>query len=215
MKASKAILRKALFNIIGGCSFAALSACAPPVTETPTTTVPPVVETPVTTVPPTTPTPNDVTADRNIAEQLQLLATQRQLQTFVKALQTTGLNERLATPGPYTVFVPNDAAFAALPKTTVDNLLQPENRAKLEQLLSYHIIPGRFTANQLKSGQVKTLEGNAVKINVDPTANTVTVNDAGVIQPDIPASNGIIHVVDKVILPANFQASQKPNRTRQ
>jgi uncharacterized surface protein with fasciclin (FAS1) repeats len=217
MKASKTSFSQALFNTIGGCSLVALSACAQPVTETPTTTVPPAAPTPVISPPtiPATPTPNNTVADRNLAQQLQSLAQQGQLQTLTQAVQTAGLNDRLAAPGPYTIFAPNDAAFAALPQTTLDNLLQAENRPKLVQLLSYHVVPGSLTASQLTSGEIKTLEGNPLTVKVDRTANTVTVNGARVIQADIPASNGIIHIVDKVMLPANFQATQKTNLTAQ
>lgn len=213
MKVSKASFPKALFNTIGGCSLAALAACAQPVTETPTTTVPPAAQTPVNATP--TPTPDNTVADRNLAQQLQSLAQQGQLQTLAKAVQAAGLNDKLAQPGPYTIFAPSDAAFAALPKTTLDNLLQAQNRQKLVQLLSYHVVPGSLTASQLTSGQVKTLEGSPVTVKVDRAANSITVNGARVTQADIPASNGIIHIVDGVILPANFQATQKTNRTGQ
>lgn len=221
MQVSKANFARALFNTIGGCSLTLVSACTQPVTQTPTT-VPPAAQAPVNITPtipatptPTAPTPNDTVADRTLAQQLQSLAEQGQLQTLAKAVQTAALNDKLAAPGPYTIFAPNDAAFAALPKTTLDNLLQAQNRQKLVQLLSYHIVPGSLTASQLTSGQVKSLEGTPLTVKVDSANNTTTINDARVTQADIPASNGIIHIIDRVIVPANFQGSHKTNRTKQ
>ncbi|MHC0064291.1 fasciclin domain-containing protein [Nostoc sp. UIC 10890] len=207
MKASKGIVEKALFNIIGIGSLVALSACAQPVTETPTATVPPVDQTPITTVPPVTPTPTTTTANQNLAELATSAASQGQFKTLIQAVQAAGLTEQLSTPGPYTVFAPTDAAFSALPKATLDQLLQPANKQQLVRLLAYHVIPGGTTSQQLTSGQVKTVEGSTVKVTVDRASNSITVNNAKVTQPDIPASNGIVHVVDQVLLPPNFAAS--------
>ncbi|MBN3890355.1 MAG: fasciclin domain-containing protein [Nostoc sp. JL31] len=201
MKASKGIVGKALFNIIGIGSLVALSACAQPVAETPTATVP------STTVPPVTPTPTATIATQNLAELAKSAASQGQFKTLIQAVQAAGLTEQLAAPGPYTVFAPTDAAFSALPKATLDQLLQPANKKQLVKLLSYHVIPGGITSQQLPSGEVKTVEGSPVKITVDRASNSITVNNAKVSQPDIPASNGIVHVVDQVLLPPNFSAS--------
>lgn len=201
MKASKGIVGKALFNIIGIGSLVALSACAQPVAETPTATVP------STTVPPVTPTPTATIATQNLAELAKSAASQGQFKTLIQAVQAAGLTEQLAAPGPYTVFAPTDAAFSALPKATLDQLLQPANKKQLVKLLSYHVIPGGITSQQLTSGEVKTVEGSPVKITVDRATNSITVNNAKVSQPDIPASNGIVHVVDQVLLPPNFSAS--------
>lgn len=201
MKASKGIVGKALFNIIGIGSLVALSACAQPVAETPTATVP------STTVLPVTPTPTATIATQNLAELAKSAASQGQFKTLIQAVQAAGLTEQLAAPGPYTVFAPTDAAFSALPKATLDQLLQPTNKQQLVKLLSYHVIPGGITSQQLTSGEVKTAEGSPVKITVDRTSNSITVNNAKVTQPDIPASNGIVHVVDRVLLPPNFPTS--------
>ncbi|WP_414516864.1 fasciclin domain-containing protein [Nostoc sp. PCC 9305] len=201
MKASKGIVGKALFNIISIGSLVALSACAQPVAETPTATVP------STTVPPVTPTPTATIATQNLAELAKSAASQGQFKTLIQAVQAAGLTEQLAAPGPYTVFAPTDAAFSALPKATLDQLLQPANKQQLVKLLSYHVIPGGITSQQLISGEVKTVEGSPVKITVDRASNSITVNNAKVRQPDIPASNGIVHVVDQVLLPPNFSAS--------
>ncbi|MEH1966725.1 fasciclin domain-containing protein [Nostoc sp.] len=207
MKLGKGIVGKALFNIIGISSLVALSACAQPVTETPTATVPPVAQTPITTVPPVTPTPNSTIATENLAELAKSAASQGQFKTLIRAVQAAGLTEQLTAPGPYTVFAPTDAAFSALPKATLDQLLQPANKQQLVRLLAYHAIPGGITSQQLTSGQVKTVEGSPVKITVDRASNSITVNNAKVTQPDIPASNGIVHIVDQVLLPPNFPTS--------
>ncbi|MBN3887188.1 MAG: fasciclin domain-containing protein [Nostoc sp.] len=196
MKASKGIAGKVLFNIIGIGSLVTLSACAQPVTETPTATVSPI-----------TPTPTATIATQNLAELAKSAASQGQFKTLVQAVQAVGLTEQLAAPGPYTVFAPTDTAFSALPKATLDQLLQPANKQQLVRLLSYHVIPGGITSQQLISGEVKTLEGSLVKITVDRASNSITVNNAKVTQPDIPASNGIVHVVDRVLLPPNFSTN--------
>ncbi len=118
--------------------------------------------------------------------------------TLVAAVKASGLVNTLKGKGPYTVFAPNDAAFAKLPPGTVEALLK--NKAKLRAILTYHVIPGRVKAADVagKSLQVKTVEGQPV--NVDGSFG-VKVNDAHVIQPDIEASNGVIHVIDTVLLP--------------
>ncbi|WP_414585900.1 fasciclin domain-containing protein [Scytonema sp. PCC 10023] len=215
MKASKSILRKALFSVMSAGSLLALPACGQPTVENTTapqtaatpanlpTPAPPIAQTPTT---PTTPT-----ASKNLAQLAQSASTQGSFTTLSKALLAADLTKQMVEQGPYTVFAPTDAAFAALPKGTVDNLLKPENKQQLVKLLGYHAIPGQVTSSQLTSGQVKTVEGSPVTLKVNTTTSTVTVNDAKVIQADIPASNGVVHVVDKVILPPNFPASLGSN----
>jgi len=95
----------------------------------------------------------------------------------------------------------------------LENLLKPENKQQLVQLLTYHVIPGQVTSSQLTSGDVKTVEGTPVTIDVNSTARTISVNGAKVTQADILASNGVVHVVDKVILPPNFQVSPTSSPT--
>ncbi|RCJ39133.1 beta-Ig-H3/fasciclin [Nostoc minutum NIES-26] len=220
MKASKGVVKKTLFTIISVGSLVTLSSCAQPVTETPKATVPPIAETPAATVPPVAPTPVTTspvgtTANRNLAELAQAAASQGQFKTITRAVQAAGLNEQLTTAGPYTVFAPTDAAFAALPKGTLDNLLKPENKQQLVRLIAYHVVPGQVTSSQLTSGPVKTLEGTPATVKVDSASKAIAVNGAKVTQADIPASNGIVHIVDKVILPPNFPASfnTKPTPT--
>jgi uncharacterized surface protein with fasciclin (FAS1) repeats len=212
MKASKSILRKALFSVMSAGSLVALSACGQPSVDN--TTAPQTAATPAnlpTAAPPIAQTPTTPTASKNLAQLAQSALTQGSFTTLSRAVQAADLTKQMAEQGPYTVFAPTDAAFAALPKGTVDNLLKPENKQQLVKLLGYHAIPGQVTSSQLTSGQVKTVEGSPVTLKVNTNTSTVTVNGAKVIQADIPASNGVVHVVDKVILPPNFPASLGSN----
>lgn len=121
--------------------------------------------------------------------------------TLITALETAGLVDTLSGEGPYTVFAPTDEAFAALPEGAIEKLLMPENQAILEQILTYHVVPGELTSGDLVSGSVTTVEGSDVIIEIE---ETVKVNDATVVMPDITASNGIIHAIDQVIMPPVF-----------
>jgi uncharacterized surface protein with fasciclin (FAS1) repeats len=120
-------------------------------------------------------------------------------ETLVAALTEAELAEVLKGEGPFTVFAPTDEAFAALPAGTVEELLKPENRETLVQILKYHVVSGAYPAESLSSGEVPTVEGSPVTVEV--SEGKVTVNDANVIQPDITATNGVIHAIDRVILP--------------
>ena len=122
-----------------------------------------------------------------------------QFKTLTKALGSAGLVTTLQGKGPFTVFAPTDAAFAALPKGTVENLLKPENKAQLTKILTYHVVPGSVVSTSLKSGDVKSVEGSSLKVGVN--AGKVTVGGANVVKADIKASNGVIHVIDKVLMP--------------
>ena len=123
-----------------------------------------------------------------------------QFKTLAAALKAADLVATLKGPGPFTVFAPTDEAFAKLPAGTVENLLKPENKAKLTAILTYHVVPGAVKAEQVtKLDQAKTVNGAMVKVTTK--GGKVTINDATVVKADIPASNGIIHVIDKVILP--------------
>lgn len=120
--------------------------------------------------------------------------------TLVAAVQAAGLVETLSGPGPFTVFAPTDAAFAALPEGTVESLLEPENRDQLVSILTYHVLPGETFAADL-AGQrltVATVEGRTVHVD---GREGVEVNDSNVIQADIDVSNGVIHAIDAVLLP--------------
>jgi uncharacterized surface protein with fasciclin (FAS1) repeats len=120
--------------------------------------------------------------------------------TLAKALDAAGLVETLKGPGPFTVFAPTDEAFARLPAGTLDMLLEPANRAKLQRILTYHVVAGRLTASDVgKMHTAKAVSGDMLSM---ATSNGgVTVDDAHVVTADIMASNGIIHVIDAVILP--------------
>jgi uncharacterized surface protein with fasciclin (FAS1) repeats len=123
-----------------------------------------------------------------------------QFKTLAAALGAAGLVDTLKGPGPFTVFAPTDAAFAALPAGTVENLLKPENKAQLVAILTYHVVAGKvMAADVVKLKEAKTVNGKTVNIKVD--GSTVMINDAKVTATDIAASNGVIHVIDKVILP--------------
>ncbi len=120
--------------------------------------------------------------------------------TLVAALKAAGLVETLQGAGPFTVFAPTNAAFAKLPAGTLDSLLKPENKAQLTAILTYHVVPGKvLAADVVKLSSAKTVQGAEVKINV--AGNAVKVNDANVTKTDITGSNGVIHVIDTVILP--------------
>lgn len=120
--------------------------------------------------------------------------------TLVAAVQAAGLVETLKGPGPFTVFAPTDEAFAALPAGTVESLLKPENKTTLVSILTYHVVPGKTVSGDLagKRLQVATVQGSTV--DIDGTSG-VKVDDATVVQADIAATNGVIHVIDKVIMP--------------
>ena len=121
--------------------------------------------------------------------------------TLTAALQAAGLVETLKGKGPYTVFAPTDEAFKKLPAGTVETLLKPENKAQLQKVLTYHVVSGNVMSGDLKgkTTNAKTVEGSAVRI--DASGNAVKVDDAVVTQADVSASNGIIHVIDRVIMP--------------
>jgi uncharacterized surface protein with fasciclin (FAS1) repeats len=120
-------------------------------------------------------------------------------QTLVAAVKAAGLVDTLKAEGPYTVFAPTDEAFAKLPEGTVASLLKPENKQKLTEILTYHVIPAKVMAKDVKKGQVKTVNGKKATINV--THKGVSIDKANVVKTDIEASNGVIHVIDHVILP--------------
>lgn len=120
--------------------------------------------------------------------------------TLVAAVKAAGLVEVLKGEGPFTVFAPTNAAFKALPEGTVETLLKPENKEKLAGILTYHVVAGKVMAKDVAAGKVKTVQGKEVTITVD--GGTVMIDGAKVTKTDIVASNGVIHVIDKVILPA-------------
>lgn len=121
--------------------------------------------------------------------------------TLVAAVQAAGLVDTLKSPGPFTVFAPTDEAFAALPAGTVENLLKPENKDQLTAILTYHVIAGKVLSSDLagKKLEAQTVQGSTV--DIDATGSGVKVDNANVVAADVAASNGVIHVIDAVILP--------------
>jgi uncharacterized surface protein with fasciclin (FAS1) repeats len=129
---------------------------------------------------------------------VQTAAAAGQFQTLATLLTNAGLAKTLARPGPYTVFAPTDAAFAKVPKSTVNALLA--DKAKLRSVLLYHVVPGKVTAAQVTGlSSAKTASGKKVRIRVK--GKSVFVNDAKVTKADVMASNGVIHVVNRVLIP--------------
>ena len=125
--------------------------------------------------------------------------------TLVAAVTAADLAETLSGAGPFTVFAPTDAAFAALPEGVLDALLLPENKAVLAQILTYHVVSGMVMAADVTDGDVATVEGQTIKLS---TAEGVTVNGATVVVADVAASNGVIHAIDAVILPPGVDVAK-------
>ena len=124
--------------------------------------------------------------------------------TLVAAVTAAGLGEALSGEGPLTVFAPTNAAFEALPAGLLDKLLLPENKEVLAQILKYHVVAGKVMAADVAAGDVETLEGSTFTI---ATEGGVMVNTANVTATDVPASNGVIHVIDAVLVPASIDVS--------
>jgi len=119
--------------------------------------------------------------------------------TLVAALKAAGLVDTLNGTGPFTIFAPTNAAFDKLPKGTVENLLKPENKAKLTAILTYHVVAGKVMAADVKTGMVKTVQGDELDVKV--ANGRVTVNGAKVSKTDLIGTNGVIHVIDSVVMP--------------
>ncbi|WP_410500503.1 fasciclin domain-containing protein [Chroococcidiopsis sp. SAG 2025] len=170
----------------------------PPTTPT---TPPSETQPPETAPSPVTPAPG--ATEPSTENVVALAAANDSFKTLTAALKAAGLTETLSGQGPFTVFAPTDAAFAQLPQDALQELLKPENKDILVKILTYHVVPGNVTSSDLKSGEVKTVEGGAVNVQADPSKG-VSVNDASVVQPDIKASNGVIHAIDKVMLPPDL-----------
>lgn len=136
-------------------------------------------------------------ATANAADIVDTAVAAGQFTTLVKAVQAAGLVETLKSPGPFTVFAPTDAAFAKLPAGTLEGLLK--DPAKLKEVLTYHVVSGKVMAADVKSGSVKTVQGSEAKLKV--AGGKVMIDKATVVKADIEADNGVIHVIDTVILP--------------
>lgn len=194
------ISKRLVLGLVGLSSALVLSACNQPTdtaevesTEVPATT---------TEVPTTAEDPTAEGATTGQGETVaDLAASDESFSTLATAIEAAGLTETLSGEGPYTVFAPTNEAFEALPEGTLEQLLLPENKDVLAQVLTYHVLPEELPASELTAGEVETVEGTPITVEVDEAAGGVMVNNAMVIEPDIQASNGVIHAVDQVILP--------------
>lgn len=138
--------------------------------------------------------------DKNIVE---LAAGTESLSTLVTAVKAGDLAETLSGKGPFTVFAPTNEAFSALPEGVLDMLLKPENKDKLVAVLTYHVVSGQVKSTDLKEGmKAETVQGDKIKVSLKGGAK---INDANVASADIMASNGVVHVIDKVILPPSLK----------
>jgi len=123
-----------------------------------------------------------------------------EFKTLLAAVDATGLVQGLKSEGPFTVFAPTDEAFEALPDGTVDDLLQPENREQLAAILTYHVLPGMYYSDAIAGKSASVATFNGAEVDVDGT-DGVTVDGVPVVKADIEASNGVIHVIDEVLMP--------------
>ena len=130
---------------------------------------------------------------------VEIAASNESFSTLVAAVQAADLVETLSGEGAFTVFAPTNAAFEALPEGTLESLLKPENKAVLASILTYHVVPTKVPAAQVKTMKVEMANGQSAQLEV--SGKGVLINDARVIQTDIMASNGVIHIIDSVILP--------------
>jgi uncharacterized surface protein with fasciclin (FAS1) repeats len=187
-----------LLAVLAATSLVALTACGSDDTA-------PVADTTPATAPAETDpmeTPADTVAQAGTV--VEVASANGSFATLVAAVQAAGLSETLSSEGPFTVFAPSDAAFAALPEGLVEKLLLPENKDVLVQILTYHVLGQKVLAADVTAGAVATVEGSELTIT---TENGVKVNDATVVGTDVLASNGVIHVIDKVLLPAGLDIS--------
>lgn len=235
MKLQSSLFRKLSLGLLSGLALASVSACdefmqpkaetpASPAAQSPAMTQVPVSPSPVPSpvapnpaaayqfstqspAPTLTQSPASTASTASTAGTITVVASGNPaFSTLTAALTAAGLTDALAKPGTFTVFAPTNEAFSALPPETLTALLRPANKAALTQILTYHVVPQRITAAQISSVDVPTLEGKPLKIRVD--AGGVKVNDATVTQADVMASNGVIHAINKVILPPDFAPTQ-------
>lgn len=136
---------------------------------------------------------------------VDVVASESDFSTLAEAVEAAGLTDSLATSGPITLFAPTNEAFEALPEGTLDELLLPENQDVLRQVLSYHVLQDEVSAEEATTGDVPTVAGETIALQVDDATGDVMVNEAMVVQPDIEASNGVIHGIDQVILPPGLE----------
>lgn len=135
---------------------------------------------------------------------VDVAANSEEFSTLAQAIEAADLTEALSASGPITLFAPTDEAFEALPEGTLDELLLPENQDLLRQVLTYHVVEEEVASAEATSGEVPTAAGSPLTVDVDESTGDVMVNEAMVVDPDIQASNGIIHGIDQVMLPPDL-----------
>jgi len=150
---------------------------------------------------------DSMTEETTVGTIVDVAAADGSFSTLVAAVTAADLVETLSGEGPFTVFAPTDEAFAALPAGVLDALLLPENKAVLAQILTYHVVSGKIMAADVTAGDVATVEGQNIKV-ATPEAEGVTVNGAAVVVADVPASNGVIHAINAVILPPGVDVAK-------
>ncbi|MEM1364992.1 MAG: fasciclin domain-containing protein [Pseudomonadota bacterium] len=123
--------------------------------------------------------------------------------TLLAAAEAAGLVDTLKGEGPFTVFAPTDEAFAALPEGTVDDLLKPENKDQLAAILTYHVVPGKVMSTDLAGKEMAAASVEGTELQINATGDMVMVEEATVVTADVEADNGVIHVIDKVMLPSS------------
>lgn len=185
--------KRVMFGLVGLGAIATLGACQP-ATDT---VVEPTDEGPVAEEP--------AAIEAETGTIVEVAAGNESFSTLVQAVEAAGLAETLSAEGPYTVFAPTNEAFEALPEGTIDQLLLPENQETLTQILTYHVVPQAVPAAEIVAGEVETVAGSPLTVNVDDATGDVTVNEATVVQADVQASNGVIHAIDQVLLPPDVQ----------
>ena len=147
---------------------------------------------------------SDKTSTAAAGNIVELAASNKNFSKLVAAVKAAGLAEALSSPGPFTLFAPTDAAFAKLPAGTLEKLLKPANKAVLQKVLKYHVISGAVMAADVKSGKVESVEGS--QLDIVASKGSVTVGGAKVLKADNVASNGVIHIIDKVLIPPDLTA---------
>ena len=196
--------RVACGNNIPSTSPAPLPPSTSPVPAPMPGTVPPLPGTEVPVSPPDAGVePTEPSAETESQDIIGIVESNNSFTVLAKALKAAGLEDTLKGDGPFTVLAPSDAAFAKLPQDAVQDLLKPENKEVLVKILTYHVVPGRVLSTDLQSGEVKSVEGGPISVKVDP-ATGVQVNDATVVQPDVKARNGIINIIDNMIMPPDL-----------
>lgn len=138
---------------------------------------------------------------------VKVISNNRSFGILSQMVQASGLADTLSMKGPYTLFAPTDSAFTNLPKGTLRKLLLPQNQEVLAKILTYHLVVGEINSSQVNSGQLPTVEGDSLTVKVDNGGKRIMVNKARVTQVNIPASNGVIHAINKVLLPPGIKLS--------